>query len=283
MTGTYRICTSAVALLLALAAAPLAPSAARAADLGGDCCADLETRVADLEATTVRKGNKKVTLTVSGRVNANLMWFSDNSAGTDSALAFDIKHGVAFGNSAIDITHPVAQGETTRLVFSGDGRINADSSMGFYMSVDNNVAGANTQFSHQTAPVMGSDTTYVYIKNKTWGEYRLGNLPSASDDAYYIDFGAPGAVGGLAGTRFVGTYHLRASSPLGTLTDVTYGHVLGELADLNDNRLMYVSPTWNGFAYKSDIGAETGSAVLTWSGSHGSWRAVAGAKPALPR
>jgi hypothetical protein len=30
---------------------------ASSADLGGDCCADLEERVAELEATTVRKGN----------------------------------------------------------------------------------------------------------------------------------------------------------------------------------------------------------------------------------
>ena len=37
-----------------------AASPAKAADLGGDCCADLEERVAELEATTVRKGNKKV-------------------------------------------------------------------------------------------------------------------------------------------------------------------------------------------------------------------------------
>ncbi len=31
-----------------------------AADLGGDCCADLEERIAELEATTARKGNRKV-------------------------------------------------------------------------------------------------------------------------------------------------------------------------------------------------------------------------------
>ena len=42
---------------------------AKAADLGGDCCADLEERVAELEATTARKGNRKVSLTVSGWVN----------------------------------------------------------------------------------------------------------------------------------------------------------------------------------------------------------------------
>ena len=42
---------------------------AKAADLGGDCCSDLEERVAELEATTVRKGNKKVSVTLYGQVN----------------------------------------------------------------------------------------------------------------------------------------------------------------------------------------------------------------------
>jgi hypothetical protein len=37
---------------------------AQAADLGGDCCADLEERVAELEATTARKGNRKVKLEI---------------------------------------------------------------------------------------------------------------------------------------------------------------------------------------------------------------------------
>lgn len=41
---------------------------AAAADLGGDCYADLEERVAELEATTARKGNRKVSLEVSGQV-----------------------------------------------------------------------------------------------------------------------------------------------------------------------------------------------------------------------
>jgi hypothetical protein len=37
----------------------LATTGAQAADLGGDCCADLEERIAELEATTARKGNRK--------------------------------------------------------------------------------------------------------------------------------------------------------------------------------------------------------------------------------
>src|SRR6476620_5397275 len=50
---------------------------AKAADLGGNCCADLEERVAELEATTARKGNRKVSLTVSGHVNENIVFWDD--------------------------------------------------------------------------------------------------------------------------------------------------------------------------------------------------------------
>ena len=50
---------------------------AGAADLGGDCCADLEERIAELEATTARKGNRKVSLEISGHVNEAVLWWDD--------------------------------------------------------------------------------------------------------------------------------------------------------------------------------------------------------------
>src|SRR5262245_6421799 len=49
----------------------------RAADLGGNCCADLEERVAELEATTVRKGNRKMSLTITGQVDRVILWWDD--------------------------------------------------------------------------------------------------------------------------------------------------------------------------------------------------------------
>ena len=66
--------------LSALLAAGLlagAASSASAADLGGNCCADLEERIAELEATTARKGNRKVSLTVSGWVTQNVMYWDN--------------------------------------------------------------------------------------------------------------------------------------------------------------------------------------------------------------
>ena len=64
-------------LALVLGVGLFAATPASSADLGGDCCADLEERVAELEATTARKGNRKVSLTVSGWVNEFVVWWDD--------------------------------------------------------------------------------------------------------------------------------------------------------------------------------------------------------------
>jgi hypothetical protein len=54
-----------------------AATPALSADLGGNCCTDLEERVAELEATTARKGNRKVSLTIGGSVNESLLFWDD--------------------------------------------------------------------------------------------------------------------------------------------------------------------------------------------------------------
>ncbi len=61
MIGGLKQTTSRLAIAAAagLFTGGIALTPVQAADLGGDCCADLEERVAELEATTVRKGNRK--------------------------------------------------------------------------------------------------------------------------------------------------------------------------------------------------------------------------------
>ena len=61
MIGGLIKSSSRMALLAAagLFVGGVAMPSAKAADLGGDCCADLEERVAELEATTARKGNRR--------------------------------------------------------------------------------------------------------------------------------------------------------------------------------------------------------------------------------
>jgi len=89
MYGGLKKTASRLALV---AAAGVLSTNAFAADLGGDCCADLEERVAELEATTARKGTRKTTLEIWGQVNRAIVYWRDgyNSntvLGTDNVNA----------------------------------------------------------------------------------------------------------------------------------------------------------------------------------------------------
>src|SRR5689334_25330484 len=57
-------------------------TSASAADLGGNCCSDLEERIAELEATTARKGNRKMSVVIYGEVNKAIMW---NNLGSENS------------------------------------------------------------------------------------------------------------------------------------------------------------------------------------------------------
>src|SRR5215510_8502740 len=100
MNGGWWKSTSSAALFAALGlfAVSGGVSSAKAADLGGDCCADLEERVAELEATTARKGNRKVSLTISGQVTTALMAWSDGNSidGSDTYVVDNVMGGGTF-------------------------------------------------------------------------------------------------------------------------------------------------------------------------------------------
>src|SRR4030095_17164368 len=77
--GLVSKSVSRVALFAAagLSMGGVAMPSAKAADLGGECCADLEEGVAELEATTARKGNRKMSLTITGQVHRMVLWWDD--------------------------------------------------------------------------------------------------------------------------------------------------------------------------------------------------------------
>src|SRR5262245_62389167 len=62
-----------------------------------DCCADLEARIAELEAMAVYKGNNKVNVEVAGAVSRAIMswedgqntdYYIDNNEGADLKIVF---------------------------------------------------------------------------------------------------------------------------------------------------------------------------------------------------
>mgnify|MGYP003348899179 CR=1 FL=1 len=102
-------------MLAAAAAVAIGGTAGQAADLGGNCCTDLEERVAELEATTARKGNRKVSLQIYGQVSETVMWWNDGAESNTYVLE----------NNAIKNT----------LGFQGNAKINSDWSAGFKLEL----------------------------------------------------------------------------------------------------------------------------------------------------
>ena len=88
---------------------------ARAADLASDCCADLEERVAELERMAVRKGNRKVSLEISGLVNQALLgWYDGKDA---------------------DVYEVTNDNERTRFKFKGKAKIDKEWEAGYLFEI----------------------------------------------------------------------------------------------------------------------------------------------------
>jgi hypothetical protein len=144
MKSVFKLSTSRLALLAAFGlAAGFTPAAA--ADLGGDCCADLEERVAELEATTARKGNRKVSLTVSGWVNEQVMWWDDST-----------ESNAYVGTNSL---------EQSRVRFVGEAQIAPGYSAGYTLEIG--VQGAPSNQFTQSGPD-GSNSNIPTVRKSNW-------------------------------------------------------------------------------------------------------------------
>jgi predicted porin len=164
-------------LLLGAAAVIGWPMPAAAADLGGNCCSDLEERIAELEATTARKGNRKVSLTISGWVNEAVFAWDDGS-----------ERNVYVGTNSI---------EQTRVRFVGEAKIDKDWSAGYTLEIG--AQGHPSQQWNQNGPSSSNINpnngdnqllvrkSYWYLKNKQLGQVSVGQNGTATyhllDDA----------------------------------------------------------------------------------------------------
>src|SRR5215467_10275849 len=100
----------------------------QAADLGGNCCADLEERIAELEATTARKGNRKMSLTITGQVDRVVVWYEDGKNSTTY-------YGLDNTNSS------------SRYIFAGSAKVTPKVSMGFEIMIEIEAGGTSSKVS----------------------------------------------------------------------------------------------------------------------------------------
>jgi len=250
-----------------VAAAGVSP--AQAADLGGDCCADLEERVAELEATTARKGNRKVSLTISGQVETAVMAW-DNGDRSDVYI--------------VDV--PTVGG--TFFQFNGAAKINPSLTAGFLIQVGLDFGGRSHQVSENdddgVNPVGGAgsgDSTLVvtlanwYLDHKQLGRVTVGRANTATAGISGIDLGGAGVIANVN----LG-YWNRSFSAIGTgfrWNDLLGGATVNGSTLSRGNVINYTTPTLGGFSAAAAWGEnDVWDVALRYAGEFSGFRLAAG-------
>lgn len=229
----------------------------KAADLGGDCCADLEERVATLEATTARKGNRKVSLTITGWVAEQIVHWDD---GIDSdTYVTDL--GAALNSN---------------FRFLGSAKINSEFSSGYMIHIEvssaDSLATLNQDDDDGTPNfgTVGLIQSFGYIQSKTYGKISLGLQSHATDNlAVFAD---TSGLSSLASDNWVlfegdgyfmssGGQRLTAGGNNIPYLSLTHCHGLGigvgaDCSGVWTNSIMYTSPTVAGFTLLTSWGED---------------------------
>ncbi|MCC0008337.1 MAG: porin [Hyphomicrobiaceae bacterium] len=259
--------------LSAVIAIAAGSTSATSADLGGDCCADLEERIAELEATTARKGNRKVSLTVSGHVAEQLFFWDD---GVESNT-----YVTGLGVNIYSQFH-----------ITGSAKITSDVSAGYKVIIgveDVDPLFANQDSDDARGNQLILSQNYMWIESAKLGRLSWGFQNHASDNAalltdasgtgfpasWIIYEGASFFINNSAGVRLSNG----AGSSLTWANDFAYcatDEVDGaDCAGVQTNSIKYTSPNIAGFQILASWGEDDlVDGTLNYSGVWGSFKVL---------
>jgi predicted porin len=225
-----------------------------AADLGGDWCADLEERVAELEATTARRGNRTVSLQVYGQVNTAVLFF-DTEVDSDAYVVDN-------------------QNSNSRFGLQGSAKINPNLSAGFLIEVAVGLGAESSEVSEGNDDGTAPGDSRVEIRHAYWylsdtrlGKLSVGRQSMVSDGAMEVDLG---------GTNVVTLSGLNIGNEL-TVGGDTFGRIASGNFEFNrNNAARYDSPTFGGFQVGTSWGEDDRwDVALRYAGEHAGFRVAA--------
>ena len=245
MTSTNSLRRSVLATA-ALIAAFLPMSAVQAAGLGGSCCADLEERIAELEATAVRKGNRKVSLTISGYVAEQLTYWDDGQESNAYLWGMGPTQATHFKLNGQAVIKPgLTAGYTLRL-----------------QNLDPNPFLLN-QKTDEANGGLGVQMSYWYLASAEFGKIAVGlNAQAAKSAVMFTD---------QSGTQIIANYVLFDGAGFflrnnGALSNVTWGQLGfcysqarpwgGDCNGIVMDGVRYDSPVFKGLSFSASWGED---------------------------
>ncbi|MGH1419180.1 MAG: porin [Hyphomicrobiaceae bacterium] len=236
----------------------------KAADFGGDCCADLEERIAELEATTARKGNRKVSLKISGHVNHAIMFWDDG----------DESNAYVVGNET----------SRSRVRFRGSAKINSDWSAAYRLELGFRATRSDRVDQNTDTAGQEVDLRYNawYLKSKTFGEFSIGQTDTATQGITELTLASNGGHKNADPEDYFSGFQLRTASGAAGLSGLEWRRLVkdnfiqpGESS--RANVVAYKSPSIAGFTLMTAYGEDDSwDVALRYAGEFGDFKVKAG-------
>jgi hypothetical protein len=209
------------------------------------CCSDLEQRVAELESMVARKGNRNVTLQISGLVNNAVMAWDDGAE-----------------RNAYVVTN---DNQRSRFSFVGKAAIDANWEAGY--AIDIGLRAANSKLVTQLGDndrILRRDfdvrSSIWFLRNKHFGTGFIGTTFAATDRIANSNVTQTSMFDQYAAPENTGLGMFLRSARNGQLNRslLSWRRIIGAGGDQPGESqrgfslLKYVSPTWNGFTAAAD-------------------------------
>jgi len=229
-------------------------SPAVGADLGGDCCADLEERIAELETAALRHPNRQLELTLEGVVNrAALIW--DDGERRDIYIVDNAQDGSSF----------VIEGEVEL-----DGGWSAGLTLGidFLLPSSDFVDQLNDGTPTELVDIVDLSDSFITVSNERLGTINFGLTDTAADGIANILLSNSYTVADGDTSNWIGNFFLQAAGVSGQLglatgeadegfgvAEIRWGDFLVDsLGGDTLNAVTYVSPKVRDFEFSASWG-----------------------------
>ena len=212
----------------------------------GDCCADLDKAVAELEATVLRTGGHPLSVQVYGQVNRAILFWSDS---------FDAKAAVVDNTTS-----------STRLGFIGQSRIRGELVAGYrvefeYTSPASSDAHNASDVTHAEPHAAGAGMrqAYWYLSDNRLGTLTVGQQWAATGTITLINLGSQMNDAAL---HYNNAFSIGLSVAGGIFSDLKWGQIAHNVDTLRGAYVRYDTPSVLGFVVSGSAGNDVWDVAL---------------------